>query len=72
MVYIYECHLSGSLYKEFEELNYNELYCETCGDFDREVGVFETGKEADEFIENYYMMLHCQHHKTQHRKKINE
>lgn len=33
MVYIYENHLGG-LYVETEEIDYDNLYCEQCGDSD--------------------------------------
>lgn len=34
MIYIYESHLGG-LYVETEELDYDMLYCEECGDSDQ-------------------------------------
>lgn len=33
MIYIYESHLGG-LYISDEELSLDEMYCETCGDYD--------------------------------------
>lgn len=33
--YIYEDHLGGGYYLEDHELDYDELYCEQCGDSDR-------------------------------------
>lgn len=34
IVYIYENHIGGGLYITDEEQDYDELYCETCGDSD--------------------------------------
>ena len=33
-VFVYECHLGGGYYLEIEELNHEDLWCETCGDAD--------------------------------------
>jgi hypothetical protein len=33
-VFVYECHLGGAYYLEIEEIQYEDLYCETCGDAD--------------------------------------
>ena len=35
--YIYEDHLGGGCYCTDHELDYDELYCEQCGDSDRQV-----------------------------------
>lgn len=34
MYYIYQNHLHGYVYITSEELDYDVLYCETCGDSD--------------------------------------
>lgn len=38
--YVYESHLGG-IYILDEELDYEELYCEECGDYDYELGFYE-------------------------------
>jgi len=50
MYYVYEYHLTGQYYKMNNELTYEDLYCETCGDSDSYQGEFETEEEAEEFI----------------------
>lgn len=44
-MYIYEGHL-GNLYVSNNKLNFNDLYCETCGDWDRLIGKAQTKEEA--------------------------
>ena len=43
--YIYESHMGG-LYISDEPLEYDDLYCEECGDSDRLIGYAETRSEA--------------------------
>lgn len=43
--YIYESHMGG-LYCTFEELDYSDLYCDSCGDSDWYVGCAETMEDA--------------------------
>ena len=43
-MYLYESHLGG-LYTTEDIRSYDELYCETCGDSDWELGEFETLEE---------------------------
>lgn len=43
--YIYESHMGG-LYTSDEPLEYDDLYCEECGDSDRLLGYAETRSEA--------------------------
>ena len=43
-MYIYESHL-GNLYTSTYELDYDELYCEQCGDSDQLIG-YATTKEG--------------------------
>lgn len=43
-MYLYESHLGG-LYITEDIRSYDELYCETCGDSDWELGEFETLEE---------------------------
>lgn len=49
MNYLYESHLGG-LYITDEQLDYNMLYCESCGDSDWPIGPFETIKDLWELI----------------------
>ena len=44
-MYIYEGHMGG-LYSSDELLDYEDLYCETCGDSDTYIGCAETKEEA--------------------------
>ena len=61
-MYIYESHIGG-YYASDEEYDYDELYCETCGDSDRLLGEFDendpyafweclTGDEDDLVLED--------------------
>ena len=51
-MYIYESHL-GSLYTSIYELDYDELYCEQCGDSDWLIGYADTKKKAWNLLTNY-------------------
>ena len=44
-MYIYESHMGG-LYTSDEPLDYEDLYCEECGDSDWLVGYAETREDA--------------------------
>ena len=44
-MYIYEGHL-GSLYTSDNQLDYEDLYCEECGDSDWLIGYAETREDA--------------------------
>ena len=44
-MYIYESHMGG-LYTLDEPLDYEDLYCEECGDSDWLIGYAETREEA--------------------------
>ena len=44
-MYIYESHMGG-LYTSDEPLDYEDLYCDRCGDSDWLVGCAETREEA--------------------------
>ena len=48
-VYVYESHLGG-LYNSDDYIQYDELYCEQCGDSDYEIGSFDT---FEEFLRYY-------------------
>ena len=49
MYYLYESH-AGGLYISDEELDYDWLYCEACGDSDEFVGTFETVEELKDLL----------------------
>lgn len=44
-MYVYQGHL-GTLYTSEYELNYDDLYCEECGDYDWYIGYATTKQEA--------------------------
>lgn len=50
-IYIYEGHM-GNLYTSDEPLDYDELYCEQCGDSDWLLGYAETKEEAWELLKD--------------------
>ena len=50
-MYIYESHL-GNLYTSIYELDYDELYCEQCGDSDWLIGCATTREEAWDLLKN--------------------
>ena len=45
MMYLYEGHM-GNLFLSEESIPWDELYCETCGDSDIEIGRFESAHEV--------------------------
>lgn len=49
-MYIYESHLGG-LYTSDYVLDYEDLYCEVCGDSDTYIGYADTREEAWELLE---------------------
>lgn len=53
MYYIYESHLGG-LYASGHELEFEDLYCETCGDRDWYVGYVTTKEEMWKILINEY------------------
>lgn len=48
-MYLYESHMGG-LYTTAEQQDWEDLYCEECGDSDREIGTFENAKELWELV----------------------
>ena len=50
-MYIYESHL-GNLYTSIYELDYDELYCEQCGDSDWLIGYATTREEAWDLLKS--------------------
>lgn len=53
-MHIYENHLGGGLYTSDYELDYEDLYCEQCGDSDSYVGEADTREEAYELLKDDY------------------
>lgn len=51
-MYIYESHMGG-LYTSDYPLDYEQTYCETCGDSDWLIGYAETREEAWEILKDY-------------------
>ena len=51
MKYLYQGHIGG-LYTSDEQLDYDRLYCEQCGDSDWFLGAFETLKDFWELIKD--------------------
>jgi len=52
-MYYYVDHLYSTLYASSENLSYDELYCEECGDYDTYLGYFESEDEAREAYDSY-------------------
>ena len=50
-MYIYESHMGG-LYVSDDVLDYEQTYCETCGDSDFLLGYAETKEEAWELLKD--------------------
>lgn len=50
-MYIYESHMGG-LYTSDYPLDYEQTYCETCGDSDWLIGYAETREEAWQLLKN--------------------
>lgn len=51
-MYIYENHMGG-LYTTEEPLDYEDLYCEQCGDSDSLIGFAKTRKEAWSLLKDH-------------------
>lgn len=51
-MYIYESHMGEGLYTSMNDLDYDDLYCEQCGDIDHYVGHASTRKEAWELLKD--------------------
>ena len=50
-MFIYESHMGG-LYTSSEELDWDRLYCETCGEYDWLIGEADTKEEAWELLKD--------------------
>ena len=57
-MYIYEGHM-GSLYVSDYILDYDDLYCEECGDSDWFIGQAETKEEAWELLRDKTATFDC-------------
>lgn len=53
MPFLYESHMGG-FFDTFEELDWEEEYCETCGDSDWCIGYYDTDEERQELIDDFY------------------
>ena len=53
-MWYYISHLGGNLFTSDEPLDLDDLYCETCGDYDTELGYFETEEEAQAAYAAYW------------------
>lgn len=49
-VYVYEGHLGGNYYLSDEDIPYDDLYCEECGDCDMFIGSAESAWELWEIL----------------------
>lgn len=52
MFFVYEDHLGG-LYISPIEIEFEDLYCEQCGDSDTLLDFFQTLKDAEDFVKEY-------------------
>ena len=52
-MWYYISHLSGELFISKKRLDFDDLYCEECGDCDDELGWFETEEEANKAYNAY-------------------
>ena len=50
-MYIYQSHMGG-LYTSDDELDYEQTYCETCGDSDWLIGYAETREETWDLLKD--------------------
>lgn len=50
-MYIYQGHMGG-LYTSYDALDYDDLYCEQCGDSDWLIGHASTRKEAWDLLKD--------------------
>lgn len=49
LLYLYQGHMNG-LYLSDYQLDWDDLYCETCGDTDWEIGYFESAIEILKYM----------------------
>jgi hypothetical protein len=53
MYFVYQDHLYGTAYISTSELEYEERYCEQCGDSDWLLNTFDSQEEAEAYVEEY-------------------
>lgn len=59
-MYIYESHMGG-LFASSDEMSFEELYCETCGDSDSLIGEAESAEDAWELLKpNDFACISCE------------
>lgn len=51
-MYLYESHMGG-FYISNESLDYDLLYCDSCGDSDSFLGIFNTKEELRSLLKSY-------------------
>lgn len=51
MPYLYKDHLFGGYYSSNFEQDYEQLYCDQCGDSDTFIGEYETDAEMQALVE---------------------
>lgn len=54
MPHLYEAHLGGKVYRTEMPQNYDQLYCEQCGDSDWYLGEYTTFRELLALVRNRY------------------
>lgn len=58
-MYFYESHLSGVIYTTDYEKDYDELYCEECGDSDWYIGEFDSWEDFISQIDPEVDFTYC-------------
>lgn len=58
-MYFYESHLSGVIYTTDYEKDYDELYCEECGDSDWYIGEFDSWEDFISQIDPEVDFMYC-------------
>jgi len=58
-MYFYESHLSGGIYSSEERIDWEYLYCDTCGDSDLEIGQASNAEELKKLLYNDYFYQCC-------------
>lgn len=58
-MYFYESHLSGIIYTTDYEKDYDELYCDECGDSDWYIGEFDSWEDFISQIDQEVDFTYC-------------
>jgi hypothetical protein len=53
MPFLYEGHMGG-FFDSYEELDWEDTYCEACGDSDQCIGYYDTEEERQQLIDQRY------------------